>query len=189
LLKFIVKIAVPFALAAAFFCVLAWTSAHAAPRQRLHHRHWHRAHAHHWRRVPLPAPRPPVIGRDPPPLQGAIDALGHAGSDIIAAARPYLGQHNPMHFRVAWCAGFVNKILDRTGHRHNSGLRAIDKLRDGVRVASPRPGDLAVMRSHVTFFAGWGGRGFLGLGGNQGHARVTLASFPVYRVIAWIRVS
>jgi hypothetical protein len=43
------------------------------------------------------------------------------------------------------------------------------------------------MRSHVTFFAGFGGRGVLGLGGNQGRHRVTLSSYPLSRVIAFVR--
>ena len=44
------------------------------------------------------------------------------------------------------------------------------------------------MRGHVTFFAGWGGRGVLGLGGNQSGGRVTVSSYPAARVVAFVRL-
>ena len=62
---------------------------------------------------------------------------------------------------------------------------ALDGLRAGPRVASPKPGDLAVMRHHVTLFVSRDGDAFLGLGGNQSH-KVTVARFPLRAVIAFV---
>jgi hypothetical protein len=43
------------------------------------------------------------------------------------------------------------------------------------------------MRHHVTIFAGWGGRGLVGLGGNQGH-QVKFSHFSQRRVVAFVRL-
>lgn len=107
---------------------------------------------------------------------------------MLAVASHFVGDRNPTGFHGPWCKAFVNMIARKTGHFTNASLRAVDALHMGYRVKSPRPGDVAVMRSHATFFAGYGGRGFLGLGGNQSHHRVTVSSYPLSRVIAWIRL-
>ena len=72
-------------------------------------------------------------------------------------------------------------------HLANNSRRAIDALRLGHRVPPPRPGDLAVMRHHVTIFAGWGGRGLLGLGGNQ-HRSVRYSHFSRRSIVAFVRL-
>lgn len=79
-------------------------------------------------------------------------------------------------------------IARETGHYFNRSKRAIDALYMGVRVRVPHPGDLGVMRGHVTIYAGRGGRGFIGVGGNQGHHRVTVSSYPIGHVVAWVRL-
>lgn len=106
---------------------------------------------------------------------------------MLAIAERYIGHRNPTGFRGPWCKAFVNLVLGRAGLVHSRSLRAIDALRDGARVAQPRPGDLVVMRHHVAFFAGWGGRGVVAVGGNQGRGHVTVASFPRRRVLAFVR--
>jgi hypothetical protein len=45
-----------------------------------------------------------------------------------------------------------------------------------------------VMRHHVTIFAGYGGRGLIGLGGDQDHGRVTYSSFSRGRVLGYVRM-
>lgn len=109
-------------------------------------------------------------------------------SDVIREASRWLWSGNPTGFRGPFCKAFTNFVLRRLGFHPSPSLLAIDALRDGVRVASPQPGDLAVMASHVTFFAGFDGSGaFIGLGGNQGHHNVTRARFPLGRVVAFVR--
>ena len=117
----------------------------------------------------------------------AVAAL--PGGDILAEARRWLGSGNPTPFREPWCRDFVNMVIERAGYRlADRSHMALAALRLGRRVAEPRPGDLAVMAGHVTFFAGWDGAGaFVGLGGNQ-HHRVTLARFARRAVVAFVRV-
>ena len=108
---------------------------------------------------------------------------------MLAVASHFVGDRNPTGFHGPWCKAFVNMIARKTGHFTNASLRAVDALRHmGYRVKL-QTGDVAVTRSHATFFAGYGGRGFLGLGGNQSHHRVTVSkAIPLSRVIAWIRL-
>lgn len=133
----------------------------------------HHSHHHHWIRH----------------TEWRAD-YGHwqrAGSDLASWALARVGWGNITGFRGPWCAAFVNVGLSSTGHRHVASRRAIDAIGDGMRVRRPERGDLAVMRHHVTIFVGWGGRGFVAVGGNQGHGRVTVSSYPLHRVIAWVR--
>ena len=106
--------------------------------------------------------------------------------DLIAVASRYLGARNPTGARGPWCGHFVNLVLRRAGYRPMPGNRAIDGLRAGRRVVDPIQGDLAVMRRHVTIYMQAGGRGFYGLGGNQG-GRVRVSNFPTAQVIAFVR--
>lgn len=106
---------------------------------------------------------------------------------LLAAARHYLGRGNFTRHAGPWCRDAINVWMRQAGYRlTNNSRRAIDALRLGHRVASPRPGDLVVMRHHVTIFAGWGGRGVIGLGGNQGR-RVKYSHFSSRRVVAYVR--
>jgi hypothetical protein len=108
-------------------------------------------------------------------------------SDALREAARFVGGGNPTGFRGPWCKAFANFVLRRIGLHPGPSLLAIDALRDGRRVAAPRPGDLAVMAHHVTFFAGFDGAGgFIGLGGNQ-HHDVTRARFSLGAVVAFIR--
>jgi len=118
----------------------------------------------------------------------AIAARAGAG-DILAEARRWIGYGNPTPFREPWCRDFVNMVIERAGYRlADRSHVAIAALGLGAWVSEPRPGDLAVMAGHVTFFAGWdGASAFVGLGGNQ-HHRVTLARFARRAVVAFVRV-
>lgn len=112
-----------------------------------------------------------------------------SSAPLLAVARRYVGRGKVTAFRGPWCRDFVNLVARRAGVRlANHSRRAIDARHLGVRVANPRPGDLAVMRHHVTIFAGWshGGR-FVGLGGNQGH-RVKYSRFAARSVVAFVRL-
>ena len=117
----------------------------------------------------------------------AVAAAWGGGSALVAEAARYVGSGNPTGFRGPWCKAFTNMVLREEGYHPGPSLRAIDALADGYRVSSPEPGDLAVMRGHVTFFAQWDGPdAFDGLGGNQGHA-VRLSHFWRGAVVAWVR--
>jgi hypothetical protein len=172
----------------------AHVSRHHHHNRHDHHRSWHRARHHvarYHERHAFGHHRPSrharfAVRRVDPRSWRATAYEG--GSNVLAVASHFVGSRNPTGFRGPWCKAFVNMVARETGHPANASLRAVDALHMGYRVRSPRPGDVAVMRSHTTFFAGYGGRGFLGLGGNQGHHRVTVSSYPLRRVIAWVRL-
>ena len=117
---------------------------------------------------------------------GLSDRSIKAAGNVLEEASRYLGRGNPTGTRGPWCRDFVNFILRRTGHRTDSSRLAIDALRLGPHVAHPQPGDLVVMRGHITFFAGWERGHVIGLGGNQRH-RVRFSRYPLSRVVAFVR--
>ncbi len=135
------------------------------------------AHAHG--RGPQTQAATSIAWRDSVPAKGA--------AAILAIAELFLGQGDPTHIGAPWCASFANLVMREAGYHPSRSLMAADKIHDGQRVASPQPGDLAVMRGHVTFFVKANGDGtFVGLGGNQ-HRRVQYSRFAVRTVIAWVR--
>jgi hypothetical protein len=121
------------------------------------------------------------------PGEGHVEPLAFGGSRILAEAARYLGQGcRVTGFCGPWCKAFTNVVLRRLGYHPTPSLRARDALRDGRRVRRPAPGDLVYLRfSHVTFFVGYGGRGLIGLGGNQAGA-VTVQSYPLRAVVAYV---
>jgi hypothetical protein len=119
-------------------------------------------------------------------VESPLTIVSGGATRLLRVAEQFIGDRNPTGFHGPWCAAFINLTEKLAGYHPTRSLRAIDKVHDGIRVASPEPGDLAVSRHHVTIFAGWGGRGFIGVGGNQGGGRVTAASFHTYGWI-WIR--
>lgn len=116
----------------------------------------------------------------------------HGNSGILSLASQYIGRGKVTRNRGPWCRDFVNLVLHRSGHRlHDNSRRAIDALHLGHRVSNPAPGDIVVMRHHVTFYAGRHGSQVIGLGGNQGgrHGRrgVQYSHYPHSKVLAYIR--
>lgn len=108
---------------------------------------------------------------------------------LLAVAQRYVGSGRVTRQGGPWCRDFLNRVAAQAGYRlANRSRRAIDALALGHRVSAPRPGDLVVMRHHVTIFAGYGGRGLIGLGGNQSHGRVAYSSFNRGRVLAYVRM-
>jgi hypothetical protein len=83
----------------------------------------------------------------------------------------------------------VNHVVRKAGlPLADSSRKARDAVRLGRRVSSPKPGDLAVMRSHVTIVAGFEAGRVVGLGGNQCGGRVCVSRYAQSRVIAFIRI-
>jgi uncharacterized protein (TIGR02594 family) len=116
-----------------------------------------------------------------------IAAVSNSGSSaILNEARHWVGRGNVTGTHRAWCADFANWVLTRTGHRTSGSGMVKSLLSVGPRVSTPSPGDIVVMRNHVTIFAGFGGQGFYGLGGNQ-HNRVAMSNYPLRSVVAYVR--
>lgn len=100
---------------------------------------------------------------------------------------------NPM--RTAWCASFINAVLDRAGYPTTNSNIARSFVHWGREVVEPRRGDIVVFsraggeawEGHVGFFiekATLNGRPhYVILGGNQNN-NVSYDFYPVDRVVA-----
>lgn len=149
----------------------------------------HQAYRHHrfgWLSPAQAAGYPRITRPQPGVDYGAYSRGGDPSSGVLSEARRYLGLGNVTGSHRPWCADFVNMVLRKTGHTTSGSGMAQSLLHVGHRVAQPAPGDLVVMRGHVTIFAGYGGRGFYGLGGNQ-HHRVAMSNYPMHSVVAFVR--
>lgn len=119
-----------------------------------------------------------------------LDLTALTNHPLLTVAARYIGRSGPAIGLPArlWCRDFVNFIVPRAGgHLANRSRRAIDTLTAGRRVHDPRPGDLAVMRHHVTVVVAVKSGQVIGLGGNQGH-RVRVSRYALSRVIGFVRV-
>lgn len=90
---------------------------------------------------------------------------------------------------VPWCAAFVGACLEDAGIQSTRFESAISYATWGVKLMEPVHGCVAVFTrsggGHVGFVVGRDPQGrVLILGGNQSNA-VTIAAFPVDRVVAW----
>ena len=109
-------------------------------------------------------------------------------SDMLSLAARYVGSGKMTPLPGPWCRDFVNMVAARAGKPlANHSRRAIDAIHLGRRVSSPEPGDLVVMRHHVTIYAGNSAGKIIGLGGNQGR-RVRYSAYDPRRVLAFIRL-
>ena len=127
--------------------------------------------------------------------------------DPVTVAKQYEGMHahkdrstlrNLMEIdpaRIAWCAGFVNAILDKVGVAGTDSLQARSFLNWGTATRSPKEGDVVVFSrgrsreaGHVGFYVGEetvdGVRYILVLGGNQRKA-VNVAYYPAQYVLGY----
>ena len=140
------------------------------------------------------------------------DQGSNAGSKPFEIAQTLLGKHEVAHNNVisefigrvagqrvnpaqtAWCAGFVNAVLRRSGLPGTDSLAARSFLNYGTATNDPQIGDIVVFsrgpgHGHVGFYAGRSeGGGIKVLGGNQGD-RVSIATYSTGRVIGYRRVT
>jgi len=144
-----------------------------------------------------PKPEEPVRG-EPAWLKLARQEIG---TKEIAGA-----QHNPEilgYFRdagfpeidndeTAWCAGFTNAMLERSGNAGSKSLAARSFLTWGNEVKKPYPGCVAVLtrgdprgwQGHVGLWLGESDGKVSLLGGNQGN-QVSIAQFPKSQVLGY----
>lgn len=119
-----------------------------------------------------------------------LDLTALTSHPLLTVAASYIGRSGPAMGLPArlWCRDFINLVMAKAGHPpRDRSRRAIDALRLGQRVRDPRPGDLAVMRHHVTIVAAMRGGQVIGLGGNQGR-RVRVSHYAASRVVGFVRV-
>jgi uncharacterized protein (TIGR02594 family) len=127
-----------------------------------------------------------------PPREPAIERRS-AAIDTIALAERWLGSANPTGTAGPWCADFISFVFRRAGIRPLSGRMAASALSYGPRVAEPRRGDLAVMRTsrgpfgHVGLVVAEHGDWIEIISGNWAR-RVALAQISRRSVTAFVRV-
>ncbi len=87
------------------------------------------------------------------PTASDTPAPASGGSDIVAEAARWLGSGNMTGMAGPWCADAVSFWLKRTGHRPLANRLVASALDYGPRLAAPKVGALAVIRTR----RGWAG--------------------------------
>lgn len=120
-----------------------------------------------------------------------------AGASPLSVAKQYVGLHERTHnaslravlgvnpSRVKWCGAFAGAVVRKTGRKPPRGyLKASNWRNFGTRVSlkAIRPGDIVVMRHHVTIYTRRSSGRVCGIGGNQSN-RVKESCYPVSRII------
>lgn len=96
---------------------------------------------------------------------------------------------------VAWCAAFINWVLDKNGLEKSGKLTARSLLSVGKKVDRPKQGDLVVFwrgsrsswKGHVGLYINDIGDYVYTLGGNQSN-QVNISPYPKYRVLGYRRL-
>ena len=121
-------------------------------------------------------------------------ALARSGSDLVAEATRYVGSGKFTQLPGAWCADALSFWLRAAGRPPLANRMAASALAYGPHVASPRPGDLVVMRTrrgaagHVGVVARVNADGSVEIvSGNWGH-RVARARIWRRQVTAFVAV-
>lgn len=141
----------------------------------------------------------------------AIGESAAPDAEVTQVASQYMGLHeyqdtaelkrligfDPRGKQNAWCAGFVNAVLKKSGIQGTGQLNARSFLEWGSAVSDPQEGDVVVLwrgskdaaTGHVGFYKGADKDGnILILGGNQGN-EVSVEAFPRSRVLAFRRAT
>lgn len=129
-------------------------------------------------------------------MQVASQYLGLHEYQDTSAIRQLVG-FDPRGKQNAWCAGFVNAVLERAGMRGTGKLNAKSFLTWGAQTSEPKQGDIVVLwrgsrdaaTGHVGFFSGFDAAGnVLILGGNQDN-KVSVEAFERNRVLSFRRAT
>jgi uncharacterized protein (TIGR02594 family) len=114
-----------------------------------------------------------------------------ASSDPVEEARRWIGT-NPTDMNRAWCARFMNFVLERSGYSGTGSDAAKSFASYGRRVSGPRVGAIAVMTrgkngGHVGIVSGIDERGnVVVISGNSIGRKVAEASYPRSRIYAYV---
>ena len=124
------------------------------------------------------------------PLSGIGSGSGFGSSGLVAKARSYLGT-NPTGMSAAWCARFMNMVLEKSGRRGTGSNMARSFANYGRRVSGPQVGAIAVMSrgrggGHVGIVSGIDKSGNpIIISGNH-NRRVGEAVYPRGRIYAYV---
>lgn len=94
--------------------------------------------------------------------------------------------------KTAWCAAFLNAILEKSGKNGTGSNHASSFLKYGKETKNPRAGDIVVLGDHVGIYEGTtyikGRKHVAVLGGNQKNG-VRVSYFPASHVLTYRRVA
>jgi uncharacterized protein (TIGR02594 family) len=170
------------------------TGYHFARRSFSHYRHF--AHGSRYERGVAELRARGFENTQASVISGGNEAAGgfassgsFGGSSLIADARRYLGT-NPTSRASLWCARFMNKVLEETGHRGTGSDLAASFAHYGTRVSGPQVGAIAVMGrrggGHVGIITGVDAQGNpIMISGNNGN-RVREAPVSRGRIYAYV---
>ncbi len=136
----------------------------------------------------------PASARDRAPalLPLSLEPFAASAREPLAEAARWLGSANMTGTVGPWCADFVSFVLRRVGRAPLANRLAASALAYGPRLAAPRAGALAVMRTrrgiygHVGFVEGIEPDGSIRLiSGNWGH-RVARSRVARGAIVAFV---
>lgn len=167
-------------LAGALLLALIWQSGLtvSAEAHGRHHRHHGARHHHYYRHH----------AQDAAPAPAEHSWFGGFQSDVVSAARSYIGSGPVFGRRNLWCARFMNYVLAKTGHKGTGSDMAKSFLSEPQ--TSMRVGAIAVMSrrggGHVGVVSGIDPNGNpIIISGNHGN-RVREAVYPRGRIIKFV---
>lgn len=115
---------------------------------------------------------------------GTVEGIGKSNNPKVIAYFRDAGFAGIKEDSVAWCAGFVNAMLERAGRRGSRSLAARSFEGWGIGLKAPALGAIGVKKrsnsswqGHTGFVVGANDKQVFLLGGNQGD-RVSVAAFP-----------
>lgn len=124
-------------------------------------------------------------------LNGLKEGKGAANNADVVRLFADAGFAGIKQDSVAWCAAFVNAMLERAGHRGSRSLAARSFEGWGVGLKEPALGCIATKKrgtsswqGHTFFVVGANGTQVFGLGGNQADA-VNVAAFKRSDIVAY----
>ena len=117
---------------------------------------------------------------------GAAVRFVAGGSALVQRALADLGKGNFTGIRAPWCALSVSAWLEAIGKPRLPNGLASSGLAYGPHVASPRAGDLAIMKGHIGIVMEDMGSTIRIVSGNYSH-KVSVAVLPRRAFIAFVR--
>ncbi|MFA5984365.1 MAG: TIGR02594 family protein [Methylococcaceae bacterium] len=120
-------------------------------------------------------------------LIGVHEGVGNADNPIVVELFKDAGHPEIVHDSTAWCAAFIGAVLNRSGHKGNGSLWALDYAKWGQPLLTIALGAVVTKKrfnkkgqlvgGHVFFAVGWDKNNVFGLGGNQSDT-VSIVKYP-----------
>jgi uncharacterized protein (TIGR02594 family) len=106
-----------------------------------------------------------------------------ANADMLSTAKKYVGLTERGHTATIkqliganprstkWCGLFIKAIAKKNGKKIPSNPASSQSWKQvGVKISKPKPGDIAILSSHVTIFTRYKNGRMCGVGGNQSNS-------------------